>query len=127
KMYGNYTIERGTYLFTLRNIINKKFQIEKGGIITWTGDPYDADISMNASYKLYTSTLYNLINDSTYRKRLEVDCQLCLSNKLMNPTIRYAIDVPGVDGAAQSQISSVLNSEAEVSKQFFGLLVLNQF
>jgi len=127
KMYGNYVIDKGSYLFTLRNVINKRFQIEKGGYISWTGDPYDADINMDATYRVYTSTLYSLINDSTFKKRLAVDCKLNLTNKLMNPTIRYSIDVPGVDGATQSQISSVLNSEAEVSKQFFGLLVLNQF
>jgi TamB, inner membrane protein subunit of TAM complex len=127
RMYGNYVIERGSYLFTLRNVINKRFQIEKGGYISWTGDPYDADINMDATYRVYTSTLYSLINDSTFKKRLAVDCKLNLTNKLMNPTIRYTIDVPGVDGATQAQISSVLNSEAEVSKQFFGLLVLNQF
>ena len=66
------------------------------------GDPYDADINMNATYKLYTSTLYNLINDSTPQTAPEVTAAF-LTNKLMNPTIRYAIDVPGVDGAATAR------------------------
>lgn len=127
KMYGTYLIDRGTYLFTLRNVINKKFQIAKGGSISWIGDPYDANIDLRATYRLYTSTLYYLIQDSTYRQRLPVDCHIELTNKLMNPTINYSIEVPGVDATVQSQITSVLNSEAEVSKQFFGLLMLNQF
>jgi len=49
-MYGNCTLQRGTYLFTLQNIINKKFEIERGGTISWSGNPYDADINMSAVY-----------------------------------------------------------------------------
>lgn len=128
-MYGTYMIEKGTYLFTLQNIINKKFIIERGSIISWGGNPYDADINLDAVYTTTTSTLYKLLQDTTgdYKKRFSVDCKLNLSNKLMNPTIRYSIDVKGLDAADESQIRSMLNSEAEVSKQMFGLLVLNQF
>ncbi len=126
-MYGTYSIESGSYMFTLQNIINKKFEIERGGSISWGGNPYDADINLDAVYTTSTSTLYKILPDSSYRTRLKVDCRLNLSNKLMNPTIKYSINVRGVDASAQSQIQSALNSEAEVSKQMFGLLVLNQF
>ena len=127
-MYGTYEIQSGSYLFTLQNIINKKFAIEKGSTISWSGNPYDADINLSAVYTTRTSTLYKLLPaDSAYKTNLYVDCRLFLSNKLMNPSIKYAIDVRGVDASAESQIRSVLNSEGEASKQMFGLLVLNQF
>ncbi|MCX6290980.1 MAG: translocation/assembly module TamB domain-containing protein [Bacteroidetes bacterium] len=126
-MYGNFEIMNGSYLFTLQNIINKKFAIEKGSSITWGGNPYDADINLDATYTTKTATLYKLLPDSSYRTSLYVDCKLNLSNKLMNPTIKYSINVRGLDPGAESQIKSLLNSEAEVSKQMFGLLVLNQF
>ena len=41
-MYGDYTITEGSYLFTLQNIINKRFIIENGSTIQWTGEPLDA-------------------------------------------------------------------------------------
>ncbi len=126
-MFGTYEILSGSYLFTLQNIINKKFAIRKGSTISWSGNPYDANIDLDAVYTTKTSTLYKLLPDSSYRTSLYVDCELNLSNKLMNPTIHYSINVRGVDASAQSQIRSLLNSEAEVSKQMFGLLVLNQF
>jgi len=126
-MYGNYIIERGDYLFTLQNVINKHFDIENGGTISWKGDPLDADVNISASYRNSTSTLYKLMADSTYRRRLNYEVVLRLTNKLMNPTINYSINILELDAAAESQVRSKLNSEAEVSKQVFGLLVLNQF
>lgn len=126
-MYGTYTIQSGEYLFTLQNLINKKFNIDAGSHITWAGDPYDAIVDLSAVYVVYTSTLYNLLQDSTYKRRIPVDCRLFLTNKLLNPTISYEINVRGLDPTAQSLVSSFLNAEQEVNRQMFGLLVLNQF
>ena len=50
-MYGNYIIDEGDYLFTLQNIINKHFRVERCGSIRWTGNPYDADINVQAIYE----------------------------------------------------------------------------
>ncbi|MFM2136279.1 MAG: hypothetical protein RL021_1679, partial [Bacteroidota bacterium] len=126
-MYGTFTIEKGTYLFTLQNLINKRFQINQGGRITWSGDPYDANIDMTAVYTVYTGSLVNLIQDSTFQRRVPVDCRLNLSSKLMNPTINYEIAVRAQDATVESMVRTVLNSEQEVSRQMFGLLVFNQF
>ena len=62
KMYGQYTIRRGEYLFTLLNWVNKPFTVADGGTINWYGDPYAAQISLDATYTENTS-LYNLIRD----------------------------------------------------------------
>lgn len=126
-MYGTYTIEKGTYLFTLQNLINKRFNIDRGGRITWSGDPYEANVDLTAVYTVYTSSLYNLLQDSTYKRRIPVDCKLRMTNRLMNPTIDYEIEPRGLDATAQSLVKTFLNSEQEVSRQMFGLMVLNQF
>jgi len=126
-MYGTYTISKGEYLFTLQNLINKKFNIDSGSKITWAGDPYAANVDLSAVYVLYTSSLYNLVQDSTYKRRLPVECRLLLTNKLLNPTINYDINVRGLDPTGESIVKSILNSEQEVSKQMFSLLLLNQF
>ena len=46
-MYGDYTITEGSYLFTLQNIINKRFVINSGSTIQWTGDPLDARLNID--------------------------------------------------------------------------------
>ncbi len=126
-MYGTYIIEKGDYLFTLQNLINKKFTIDPGSKITWAGDPYEANVDIGAVYIVNTSSLYNLLADSSYKRRIPVECRLFLTNKLMNPTIGYEITVRGLDPTAEGLVKTILNSEQEINKQMFGLLVLNQF
>lgn len=126
-MYGTYIIDKGEYLFTLQNLINKKFNIDQGGRITWAGDPYEAIIDLSAVYVVHTSSLYNILQDSTYKRRVPVECRLILTNRLMNPTINYEITVLGVDPTVQNLLKTKLNSEQEIDKQMFGLLMFNQF
>ena len=69
-MYGDYTITEGSFLFSLQNIINKKFIIENGSTIQWTGAPMDAMLNIDAIYKLKASLQPLLqemcIRDSSY-------------------------------------------------------------
>ncbi|MCQ5078175.1 translocation/assembly module TamB domain-containing protein, partial [Alistipes putredinis] len=63
-MYGDYTLFEGSFLFSLQNIITKKFMIESGSMFQWTGEPVDARLDINAGYKLKTS-LQPLLNTVT--------------------------------------------------------------
>src|SRR6185312_12076939 len=126
---GDYTVEDGIYDFTLKNTISKKFAIEDGGTITWSGDPYNADINLNTVYKLRTS-LSPLFPDDTlgqYKKTFPVNCDLGLTGKLTSPKIGFDIELPTVDQDARQTIASYLSSPDEMSRQFFALLVLKSF
>lgn len=127
-MFGRYEIESGEYLFTLQNIINKKFSIEKGGVIGWYGDPYDADIDLQAVYKSRAS-LADLMGEFAegYTSRVPVHLVLQLTNKLLNPTVDFSVRLPSADESMQNLVNSVLSSEEEKNKQAFSLLVLNRF
>jgi hypothetical protein len=126
KIYGTLRIEEGDYLFTLRNIINKKFEIRKGGTITWDGNPSDASIDINAIYNLKTS-LSTLFSDETYNKRIPVECQLILSEKLMNPNINFDIFLPTADEETKTNLKNSIDTEEKLSKQFLSLLIINSF
>jgi hypothetical protein len=133
-MMGDYIIEDGDYLFTLQNVINKKFVVEKGGKIRWNGSPYEADIDIYAVYKL-RAALNDVIRDSSdmYKKRVPVDLKMHLFNNLMQPDIDFDINLPTVDEGTRQRVRSVLyvnNNETnnqEMSRQVFALLVLNRF
>lgn len=127
-MFGRYEIENGEYLFTLQNIVNKKFSIEKGGVIGWYGDPYNADIDVRAIYKLRAS-LADLMGEfaESFTSRVPVHLELSLSNKLLNPDVDFAVRLPSADESMQNLVNSVLSSEEEKNKQAFALLVLNRF
>lgn len=130
-MYGSYVIEEGDYLFTLQNIINKKFKIEKGGVIKWNGIPYDADVNLSAIYQVKTSLspFSRLEGDSSKAdtKRYPVNCKLLMTGNLLTPAINFDIDLPGVDENTKQTVKGYINTEQEMNKQIFSLLVLNSF
>jgi hypothetical protein len=127
-MYGNYVISKGSYLFTLKNVINKKFKITEGGTINWNGDPFEADINLDAVYKLRTSLNEILVSDSS-KRRVPVDCVIKMTDKLMNPTIKFDIKLPQSDERIQNDVRAAINTdnESELNKQMFSLLMLGRF
>ncbi|TAL71918.1 MAG: hypothetical protein EPN88_05265, partial [Bacteroidetes bacterium] len=82
KMSGDYIIEDGEYLFTLGNILNKRFYVENGGKIMFNGDIENAEIEIKAIYKNLRAPLSSLnpnIPDPRYNDRISVEPQLYLS------------------------------------------------
>ncbi len=126
KMFGDFQVESGDYLFTLQNLINKKFIISPGGTIKWTGDPYDAVLDIQGIYKLRTS-LYDLIKDSTLTQRIPVEVHLKLKEKLFNPALEFDVVIPDIDPTAQAVLNRYISTEQEKSTQTMSLLVLNRF
>lgn len=126
KMAGDYVIQKGDYLFTMGNVLNKKFTIEDGGTITWNGGLTDADLNLKAKYTCETS-LYDLFPEEAYKKRIRVDCLLNLSGKLFNPVVGFDINLPSADDETKEYLKMAINNEEELSKQFLYLLVMNSF
>jgi autotransporter translocation and assembly factor TamB len=128
KIYGDYNIEKGDYLFTLQGVINKKFKIDEGSSLSWNGDPTDATVNIKAIYQVRTP-LKDLLQDYTgkYDARVPVNCQILLTQKLLSPGIKFNIDVPNADAETKILVESALNSEDNINRQFLGLLVINSF
>jgi hypothetical protein len=128
RIFGEYTIEDGDYMFSLKNVINKKFEIQEGSQIIWNGKPQNADINVTAVYNLRTS-LSELFLDTTeyYNKRIPVECRIQLNNKLVNPQINFDIALPTADESTRARVRGAISSKQELNKQFLSLLVLNSF
>lgn len=131
KIFGDYSIEEGDYLFTLQNILNKRFDVEKGGRITFNGDVENAEIDLTAKYRnLRTSLypiLYPILQDEKYNARISVEPQLILSGKLFNPVVGFNIYLPNADEETRTYLRNAITTEEELSKQFLYLLVMNSF
>jgi hypothetical protein len=128
EMYGDYIITDGDYLFTLENVINKKFDIEAGSSISWSGNPLYAEIDVTASYRQRASVA-PLLNDTTgmYKGRVPIDCKLEISEKLFSPNINFEIDFPSIDATARARINNVLSDENELNRQVFSFLLFRSF
>lgn len=148
-MYGLYEIDRGNYLFTLQNIINKRFDISKGGAISFNGDIYKANLNVDAVYQVRTSTT-DLIEDlvtsgsnsqqggssqnqllAASQNRIPVRLLLNLRGALERPNIGFDIKAIDPDPTIKSYVDQRLAQlklyENDLNKQVFGLLVMNRF
>ncbi|HDR68588.1 MAG TPA: hypothetical protein ENN61_06000, partial [Bacteroidaceae bacterium] len=129
QIFGDVELQRGDYLFTLHNVINKRFEIEPGSKISFNGSPTNANIDLNANYNL-KAALYNLSpegNDENLKKRIPVECQLTLTGELTNPTIKPGIHLPTADPETKFILENSISTEEELMKQFLALLVINNF
>lgn len=127
KISGDYTIDNGDYLFTLGNLLNKRFDVEDGGKITFNGDVKDAEIDLLAKYRNLKTSLYPIIPEERYNERIPVEPQLKLTGKLFNPVVGLNIYLPNADEETRSLFQNSITTEEELSRQFLYLLVMNSF
>jgi hypothetical protein len=143
-MFGVYEFDRGNYNFTLYDVINKEFTINKGSRISWTGDPYGGQLALTASYKQLTS-LAPVISDQSIastpqmRRKYPIDVLLKLDGAMMAPQINFDIvanDLPNqvpMDSHPPVQLNMEFKQfkakldEQELQKQVFSLIVLRRF
>jgi hypothetical protein len=127
-MFGSVYIVDGEYLFTLQNVINKRFRVKPGGNISWNGSPKSAIVDLEAFYETKAST-YNLAPEPTedMKKRIPVHCLLSLQGPLENPTIQPQIMLPTAEPETRSLIQTSIGTDEELMRQFISLLVINNF
>src|SRR5690606_11017925 len=141
-MNGNYNIERGDYTFTLQNALNKKFDIKSGSRISWSGDPFEAIVNINAGYTQMSSLAGALANynvssvDEQGRdplsRRYPVEVLISLSGRLLTPLVNYSLEIKEApaSGNYRSAVAAfenrLKNDEQEMSRQVSSLLLFNQ-
>jgi hypothetical protein len=127
-MYGTVELLSGSYLFTLKNLINKDFEIKPGGTINWYGDPFGAELNIDAIYKV-SASLFDLIPDPNYQsgQRVPVNLVMHLNGKMFSPGIEFNIELPNVDQVTRSRVDAIISTEQERNRQAFALLVLRRF
>ncbi len=129
-MYGQYQVEKGNYLFTMKNVVLVPFELAKGGTISWNGDPYDAQINADAVYQTTASIEPFFPTDSTnqaYHRSYPVDVVMHLDNHLMNPDVSFDINLPTADQNIQETVKSYTQTDLERNRQVLSLMVLNSF
>ncbi len=140
-MFGNYNISKGSYLFTLYNVVNKQFTIKEGGVIQFTGDPLNAQLNVKAEYRSLSTSVANFIqeylqvassdlkNDAS--KSTRVILEMALSGPLEKPIINFDIFFPDLTGElanlTDSKMRVLRRDQNEMNRQVFGLIVAGQF
>lgn len=135
---GDYELTKGSYTLSLEQIINKKFDIQRGSKITWTGDPLSAVVDITANYNqkaapidLIQQQLGSSSNRTIYNQSLPFVVGIHLTDQLMSPAINFDISL-GSDYLSQyplvdTKLQQLRTDPSETNKQVFALLLLGRF
>ena len=144
-LQGDYNLTSGFYSLNLLGIVSRKFNVRNGSTLSWSGDPADAAVNLDAIYTTKVSR-YELVADqedamspaevAAAKRRSPVSVILKITNTLMQPDIKFDIEVPETNsdasggatgGIVSARIEQIRSNENELNKQALGLIALNRF
>ena len=129
--YGKYTLDKGTYNFTLQDVILKDFIIRDGSSISFQGDPYAAILDLQAAYSLNASLLDldESFGDDPDLKRTNVPVYAVLRAKgiISQPEISFDLEFPSLSSEADRKVRGIISTDEMMNRQIIYLLALNRF
>lgn len=131
KMYGSYTVGKGSYNFSLQDIITRDFTLNSGSTVMFRGSPLDAVLNINATYSLQAN-LADLDESFTTDKELTrtivpVHTILKISGNMMKPDVGFDIELPTLSADIDSKMRSIISTDEMMTRQIIYLLALNRF
>ncbi len=124
EMYGSLLIDNGEYQF--KNLVNKDFEVKRGGTIVWNGSPYDAILSIEAIHHAKANPSVLLTEISSSRK-IDVELITYITGSLSNANFNFDIKIPNADSTVSSELEFKLNKEDDRLTQFFSVLATGTF
>ncbi|WP_166461109.1 translocation/assembly module TamB domain-containing protein [Flavicella sediminum] len=127
-MFGDYLVDSGIYNFIYGGVINKPFIVKKGGVVSWDGDPYNAELNIEAIHQVKANPKALLESLSTNRK-IDIDLVTQIRGKLFNSSNEFDIVIPNSSSVVASELDFKLNDNDDNTKmrQFFSLLISKSF
>jgi hypothetical protein len=137
-LYGNYTVSEGDYVFSLPgiNVLTRKIALDKGGLISWDGDPYNVNISMTGSFekKISPSALMSAVSSTNKDyPATRIISKLIMKGNLFAPEISFDLLAPDLQaaGGSSSDVYSVIqrirSDKDETMRQAVALLLFGNF
>lgn len=130
-VYGKYTLDRGTYNFSLQDLILKNFTIRTGSSISFNGDPMNGNLDITAAYRVNTNLadLDISFKDDPDLKRttVPVDALLKVTGDIQAPEINFDLSLPTVTAEVERKLHSLISTEDMLNRQVIYLLALNRF
>ncbi|MFC5871001.1 Family of unknown function [Chryseobacterium arachidis] len=142
-LVGVYEVESGSYEMTV-SVLKRKFDIQKGSTITWTGEPTTANLDITAIYKTEAAPI-DLVEQqisgeaagtlNQFKQRIPFNTLLKMKGELLKPVITFDITTDEKNNAVSSTVTDIVDQklsqlrtqESEMNKQVFALLLLNRF
>lgn len=125
-MWGDFQAYEGFYNFKYGGLIDKKFNVKKGGYISWEGDPMKARLNLEAIYKT-SANPSALIENTSYNRKIDVNVVIGIRGDLTSPEPDFNFEFPTVSNVMKSEIEYKLSDKDVREKQAIYLLSTGGF
>lgn len=140
---GRYEFTEGAYQMTF-NFIKRKFEIQSGSYILWTGEPTEANINISAVYKADIAPI-DLVGaqiagepqstQNTFKQKIPFNTILKMEGELLKPELSFDIELEegnnnvgtNVVNTTNAKLAQLRQEPSELNKQVFAVLLLNRF
>ena len=128
-IYGDFVASEGIYNFRNLALIDKKFELKKGGTIIWDGDPLAAQMNIQATYEVPGGANPALLLDNpNFNKKIPTDVDIRLTGELTKPNSPdFEIFFPNTSSTVTSEINYKLNDPEVRQLQAISLLTQGIF
>lgn len=126
QMFGTYTVERGLYKMVIQDVIHKDFQLQQGGNIIFTGDPFEADLNLKAIYTIPSVSLADL-GFNFADKSVRADCILNLGGKAGALQVTFGLNLPTVSDDVKQMVKQLIATDEDMNRQILYLLGVGRF
>lgn len=130
RMFGNYIISQGKYKLSMQEVVRKEFILNSGGTVTFTGDPYQANLDLQAVYTVNSASLSDLGVDTSLsqgQSTVKVNCLMNLTGSLASPDIKFDLELPTVKEEDRELVRSITSTEEQMNTQIIYLLGIGKF
>ena len=127
-IYGTYHIDNGMYKLSMQEVIRKDFALNSGSTITFAGDPYLANLDVQAVHTVNSVSLSDLSPDASLNQStVKVNCLMNLTGSLANPDIKFDLELPMVSEEDRELVRSATSTEEQMNTQIIYLLGIGKF
>ena len=129
-MYKRQILE-GAYNWT-SNVLNKEFEIQPGGMVSFFGDPYQGIMSLEANYRQLVDLSSWAGQSQSFGKKSPILVVLKLNGPVVNPEIDFVLKFEENSTVSNSDtdwydiLTAINSNEQELKRQVFSLLILRQ-
>lgn len=128
QLNGLYTVNSGRYKLTIKDIIQKNFDIQQGGYLRFNGTPSEADINLKGVHRVNSVSLSDLnVGASHTNSTIGVDCILNFTGKAAEPKVSFDIDFPRANQDEATLLKRYILTEEDRNMQAVYLLSIGRF
>lgn len=140
---GAYNLSKGSYKLNYQ-FIKRKFELQEGSTILFSGDPLNAEADITAIYEI-KAVPFDLIGNelgsttnldaNLYKQKLPFQVVLIIKGPVLEPKLSFGIQLKEKVAGVSADLATTINNKllqlrgdaSQMNKEVFGLLIMGRF